>query len=272
MNLLLLGLTVVATVAISVAVMYAVRRSSGPDRFLTDTTRGSAIFGVVGTGFAVSLAFVMFFSYQGFNDGKTAAEAEAGAVTDMSRTAKFFPTHQKDLTGVLFCYGRSVIHLEWPAMATDSTSQVTEDWRLEIEDVLREIEPRTAQQGVAYGQLLTERDDRSSNRRQRIAEAHPAVGTPVWVILILGGLVTLSFVILFTDRDESAIVQLSLMGTVAVLVSAALLLVAFLDHPYENESGSVKPTEMAHTLAGMHEEYPALVPPCTPTGLPRRAT
>jgi len=38
--------------------MFAVRRATGGEAFLVDTTHGSGIFGVVGTGYAVLLAAV----------------------------------------------------------------------------------------------------------------------------------------------------------------------------------------------------------------------
>jgi hypothetical protein len=272
MNLPLFAGIVVAAVLVSVAAMIFVRRIAGPDQFLTDTTRGSAIFGVVGTGFAVILAFVMFFSFQGFNDAKSASEAEASAVADMFRTAKFFPEDADRLGGQLVCYGRSVVHQEWPAMAHNDSSDVTSDWRLEMEDTLRQIEPETEQQISAFSQLLSERDDRSNDRRLRLAEAAPAVSTPVWVILILGGLVSIAFVLLFIDRKEAELVQVSLIATVAVLVVSGLSLVSFLDHPYEDESGSIQPIEMEQTIGDMQEESPALAPPCNSVGLPSGTT
>jgi len=269
MNLALFAGIVVAAVLVSVVAMRYVRSIAKPDEFMTDTTRGSAIFGVVGTGFAVILAFVMFFSFQGFNDAKSASEAEASAIADMFRTSKFFPEQEDRLGGQLVCYGRSVIHQEWPAMDHDLDSEVTSDWRNRMESTLRAIEPQTPGQVAAFSQLLTERDDRSNDRRQRLAEAEPAVGAPVWVILILGGVVSIGFVLLFVDRKEAELVQLAFIATVAILVVSALALVAFLDHPYENQAGSIKPTEMEHTIANMQKESPGLVPPCDSLGLPR---
>ena len=272
MNLVAFAGIVVAAVLVSTGAMLYVRRIAKPDEFMTDTTRGSAIFGVVGTGFAVILAFVMFFAFQGFNEAKSSSEAEASAVADMSRTAKFFPEEQGRLGGELVCYGRSVVHQEWPAMDRDDTSAVTSDWRNAIEATLRRIEPEAAQQEAAFAQLLTERDDLSDDRRQRLAEAEPAVGTPVWVILILGGVVSIGFVLLFTDRKEATAVQLALIATVAVLVVSGLALVAFLDHPYEDQAGSIKPIEMEQTVEDIRQESPGLTPPCDLLGLPNRAT
>jgi hypothetical protein len=56
------------------------------------------------------------------------------------------------------------------------------------------------------------------------------------------------------------------------MVTAALLLVWFLDHPFAGESGSITPIEMRHTLELIEEEEEdqavEVTPPCTPEGDP----
>ena len=269
MNLLVLALIVAAAVSVAVAVMYAVRRTAKADYFLTDTTRGSAIFGVVGTAFAVLLAFVMFVAFNSFNEARDSAEAEASAVGSMFRTARFFsPEEQDRLQGELNCYGRAVVEQEWSAMSSGETSPVVDRWRLDIENTMRSIDLKTLNEQAGYRELLLEQTTRSEARRERLLESDPIISPPVWFILALGGLATVSFVLLFTDRRESFFVQGSLMAMVAALVSASLVLVWFLDHPYERATGSIEPTEMERTLANMEREAPGLTSPCDLRGDP----
>jgi len=59
---------------------------------------------MVGTAFAVLLAFVTFAAFQTYNGAKSGAQSEAVAVLDMSRTAAFFPAQQRDgLRAELVC-------------------------------------------------------------------------------------------------------------------------------------------------------------------------
>ncbi len=57
------------------------------------------------------------------------------------------------------------------------------------------------------------------------------------------------------------------------MVTSALLLVWFLDHPFAEESGSIKPTELEHTLEAIVEEEEdqavEVTPPCTLAGDPQ---
>jgi hypothetical protein len=65
-------------------------------------------------------------------------------------------------------------------------------------------------------------------------------------------------------------VQAAVVASVAAMVTSALLLVWFLDHPFAGESGSIKPIEMEHTLETIEEEEAdqavEVTPPCTPEG------
>jgi hypothetical protein len=88
----------------------------------------------------------------------------------------------------------------------------------------------------------------------------------VWFILVLGAALTVGFALLFADRRESFVVQGSLVAAIAALVTAGLLLVWFLDHPYSDQSGSIRPTEMERQLEIVEHEQRNVVPPCDSAG------
>lgn len=59
---------------------------------------------------------------------------------------------------------------------------------------------------------------------------------------------------MFVDRRESFTVQAVLMAAVAAMVVSGLMLVWFLDHPYGDSSGSIRPVEMERSIAIMEQE------------------
>jgi hypothetical protein len=186
--------------------------------------------------------------------------------------ARYFSAAERDrLEGELICYARAVVDQEWPAMEDGESSPVVDEWHLEMENTLRNIDLRSEVQQAGYRTLLEEREVRSVARRDRLTEGDPIVSAPVWFILALGGAATVGFVLLFTDRREAFPVQASLMAVVAAMVAASLMLVWFLDHPYEDQSGSVKPDEMERSLANMEEERPGFSAPCSLNGDPQPA-
>ena len=67
------------------------------------------------------------------------------------------------------------------------------------------------------------------------------------------------------DRREGVVIQSVTIGFVTTLVTAGLLVVVFLDHPYADQSGSVEPTEMRRTLELIDDGSAA---PCDERGVP----
>ena len=95
----------------------------------------------------------------------------------------------------------------------------------------------------SFRQMLIERDERIEGRRTRLAEAIRVVPRPLWIVLMLGAGLTIGWVALSANRRGSFLVQGAVVASVAVMVTSALLLVWFLDHPFAEEHGSITPIE-----------------------------
>ena len=63
MNVVVGGLIVVVVTAFAVAAMLLVRRGAPEGSYFADGDRASAVFGVLATGFAVLLGFVVCFAF-----------------------------------------------------------------------------------------------------------------------------------------------------------------------------------------------------------------
>src|SRR3954470_19684756 len=117
MNLLWGFLIIVGVDAVAIAAMLLVLRRAPERSFFSDGDRASGVFGVLATGFAIFAGFVIFLAFTSYDGSRSGAEAEALAVQQQFETAQFFPTATRSrLAGELICYGRSVVHGEWPKM------------------------------------------------------------------------------------------------------------------------------------------------------------
>jgi hypothetical protein len=275
MNIFLAAAIIFGAVAIACLLMFAIHRLGTRDVFLADTTRGAGVYGVAGTAFAVLLAFVVVVAFEQYNNGKTASRAEADAVIELFRSADYFPRRDsREIQGDLVCYGQAVADQEWPAMGEgqDEPVPAVEQWVVRLQDAYQRLPVRNLRAQAAFASIIELRDDRIDARRERLAQAGTTVATPVWFVLILGALVNIGFVLLFIDRrNESFLAQASLIATVTMIVVAGLVLVWFLDHPYEGQSGSIEPTEMRGVVDLMLEEGRGLDPPCSSDGDPSPA-
>jgi hypothetical protein len=267
-NLLLAAVIILGACAITCGLLYGLHRYGSRDALLADTTRGAGIYGVVGTSFAVLLAFVVFIGFESYNEARQGAEKEADSVVEQFRAAEFFPAEQREvLQGELVCYGRAVIHHDWPAMRKQGGSDVVGDWSLALQDSYERLRVVTPKEQWGFGNLLTLSDERIDARRQRLTQSVPLITTPVWFFLGIGALLNIAFVLIFLDRrTETLAIQSLLMASVTAIVVAGLLLVWFLDHPYEDANGSIKPVEMERVVEEMLREEPGLPVPCTRHG------
>jgi hypothetical protein len=142
-------------------------------------------------------------------------------------------------------------------------SSATGAWPCSYER-LRVVTPK---EQWGFGNLLTLSDERIDARRQRLTQSVPLITTPVWFFLGIGALLNIAFVLIFLDRrTETLAIQSLLMASVTAIVVAGLLLVWFLDHPYEDANGSIKPVEMERVVEEMLREEPGLPVPCTRHG------
>lgn len=98
------------------------------------------------------------------------------------------------------------------------------------------------------------------------------VPLPLWVVLIIGAVLVIGYTCFFADPGERIWVQAMMVGSITVIVVSGLLSVRFLDMPYENRTGSIKPVEMARTLRLMEDAQrlsgTSAPAPCDSTGRP----
>jgi hypothetical protein len=261
--LVVLGAAAVATLALAL-----VRRSTrGP--LLADGGRGGPKIIVTGTLFAVVLAFVILAAFQTYNGAKTAGQSEAAALLDMARAAALFPPAQRDQLHAAFtCYGRAVVTQEWPAMEDGHSSPLVEHWIGEYRALYRRLDLRSTRAELAFKELLDQGATRTAGRLQRLDKATPSVPTPLWLALVFGGCVAVAVQLGLADPRERLRVEGLMVGGVASVIAAGLLIVYFLDHPYARHTGGIQPTAMHESLLLMQSLEPNLRPGCSQTGRP----
>lgn len=270
MSILFAATIILGACVVTCGLLFAFHRFGTKDVLLADTTRGAGVYSVVGTSFAVLLAFVVLIAFESYIDGREGAEHEADAVLEQFRNAEYFAgPERRAIQGNLICYGRAVISYDWPAMRDQSSSEVVNDWGRSLQDSYQDVSLRNEKEGWAFGNLLTLTDERIDSRRQRLTEAVPIITTPVWFILGIGAVLNIAFVLIFVDRRSEALgTQFALIAGVTAIVVAGLLLVWFLDHPFRDADGSIQPVEMERTMQAMAQEGPGLSAPCTERGDP----
>jgi Protein of unknown function (DUF4239) len=276
MNLVWAGLIVLAVAAVAIAAMLLVRRGAPEGSYFEDGDRASGIFGVLATGFAVLIGFVVFLAFESFDTSRSGAEAEARTVVQQFETAQFLPVAVRArLSGDLVCYARTVIRQEWPRMNSGTLGNLRNPWSLAMLRTLRTTEPRSPSEQAAYGKWFDQRSDRENARADRIHGAEGVIPLPVWIVLLIASVVIFIYMLFFADSAERTIVQATMMGGVAVVITSTLLLLVFLDHPYQSGVGGLRPVAMERALTQIGQERAfardRIIIPCNSQGNARVA-
>jgi hypothetical protein len=274
MNLIWAVIIVIVVAAVAIAAMLFVRRGAPEGSYFEDGDRASGVFGVLATGFAVLIGFVVFLSFESFDTSRSGAEAEARIVVQQFETAQFLPAAVRaQLSGDLVCYARTVTYQEWPQMESGTIGGSRNPWSLAMLSTLRTTEPRSASEQTAYAKWFDQRSDREDGRADRIHGAEGVIPLPVWIVLLIASGVIFVYMLFFADSAERAIVQATMMGGVAVVITSTLLLLVFLDHPYQSGVGGLRPVAMQRALAQIQQESSfareRIIIPCDSQGTAR---
>jgi hypothetical protein len=271
-NLLWAGLVVVGVTAVAVAAMLLVRRRAPEGSYFEDGDRAAGVFGVLATGFAVLLGFVVFLAFESYDTARSGADAEADVVRQQFETAQFFPAAVRArLSGEIICYARTVIHQEWPQMKAGTLGDKINPWGLATFRTLTTAKPKSATEQAAFAKWLDERSDRQDARADRAHGAEGVIPVPLWIVLLLTAAIVFVYMLFFADSAERAVVQAMMIGSVAIVISSTLLLLWFLDNPYHNGVGGLRPVPMERALRIL-DQTAAVVgpvsPPCNAEGEP----
>ena len=271
MNLLWATLIVAAVATVAVAAMLLVRRSAPEGGYFEDGDRAAGVFGVLATGFAVLIGFVVFLSFESFDTSRSGAEEEALLVAQQFETAQFFPESVRGrLSGELVCYARAVIHQEWPEMESGTLGEAINPWGIAMFRSISTVEPRLASEQTAYDKWFDQRSDRESARNDRTHGAVGVIPTTLWIVLFLSAAIVFGYMLLFADSGERAFVQAAMMGGIAVVLASTFLLLWFLDNPFHEGVGGLTPTAMERALDLLQQEASVVggvTPPCDEMGV-----
>jgi hypothetical protein len=257
----------------TITAMLLVRRGAPEGSRFKDGDRASGVFGVLAGGFAIFAGFIVFLAFTSYDQSRTGGETEALTVMQQFETAEFLPPASRDrLTGELVCYGRSVVHTEWPRMEDGAAGDTINPWAIALFRTLRGVNPTSAPEQSAFDKWLDQTSDREEARRDRLHGAEGIIPASIWLVLFVVAGVVFAFMLFFADSDEGVGAQAMLMGSATTVVVLTLLAISALDNPYRGALGRIEPVAMERTLQIL-DKARAIVndtvpPPCDAQGAP----
>lgn len=242
MSTVILGVVIIAgTVVLALAGLRVSRRF--PRRRLEGSQDVVGVmFSAVGVLYTVLLAFLVVLVWEQFNGAQDLTEQEATKISNLLRDANAFPDAiRNEIQGRLITYTRSVIAEEWPTMAHGHQSSKTAKKYRHVWAAYYQYHPKTSQEERFYDESLTRLNDLGEERRLRIISSQSSIPWIMWVMLVVGGVITIAYLYLFAVPD--ALLHAVMIGSVAGLLAFILFLILALDHPF---AGSVQVTPHAY--------------------------
>jgi hypothetical protein len=144
-------------------------------------------------------------------------------------------------------------------------------WAVALYETLRGVEPATAVEQSAYDTWRDLTTQREAARQDRVHGAVGVIPAPLWVVLFFSAAIIFVFMLFFADSGERAVVQALLIGSVVSVITSILLLLGYLDDPFHEHAGGLRPVAMERTLDVIAQELvltdQQLSPPCDARGV-----
>jgi len=249
MSLLWSLLILVAANAATIGAMLLVRRRAPEGSYFQDGDRASGVFSVIAGGFAIFAGFIIFLAFTSYDKSRSGGEDEARIMVQQFETAEYLPAATGDrLSGQLVCYGRSVVHQEWPDMEAGRGNESMNPWGVEMFRTMRLTKPGNATEEAAFAKWLDQTSDREAARSDRLHGAEGITPTSIWLVLLLVAGVVFAFMLFFADSGEGPGTQAMLMGSATTVIVLTLLAVKALDGPFRPGVGQIQPAAMERSL------------------------
>jgi hypothetical protein len=189
-------------------------------------------FSILGTTYAVILAFMLWNVWNSFQIAQTNAEVEANSLVDLYRLAPGLPPEQASQVRTLTReYARIAVAEEWPAMAQEAFSPNGFSITQKLWETLVKKYPEDCAQQTTTTQAFAALTNMTEHRRLRQLESRTKLPGILWAVLIVGALVVFGSACLFACHNFALhFVQVFVL---ALLLSLVLVAIAQIDRPFQ---------------------------------------
>jgi hypothetical protein len=190
---------------------------------------------VLGTIFALLVAFVAVQVWNDFDKAKLAVATEASALRAVDVFAETLPDEQRtQLRALMNRHIEEAVNREWPEMARERASLTTLATHLvQAQRLTVLMKPQDESQRTAQREIVAALHRALDARRQRIIISQSEVGPVKWAAVLLMGLCTLiAIAIVHSDNRLTCGIAVALFATGMALSS---LLIAAYSRPFTGE-------------------------------------
>jgi hypothetical protein len=254
----LTGLLIVAVATVvAVGGLVVVQRLYSTERRKQHNDVAGFIYAVLGVSYAVLLGLMLIAVWEQWNAAQDVASDEANELAGIFWFAHALPQPEgRHIQELARSYAEVVVEQEWPLMAQGRSSPKA--WAIldELRATILGLKPpkgdakQMGYEQMRYEEILVQLHDLGNARRERLLAAEQGLPPILWVVLILGGVITVGFTYLFGLNNT--LVHLLMVAALALIISLSLFTVAALDYPFNGDI-RIHPAAYEQDLERFHE-------------------
>ncbi len=225
------ALIVIGSVVAAGFALWLVRAVSHTQRRRECNDFTGPVVAVIGTMYAVILAFLLSSMWSHYQDAKGNAQLEGAVVVNIFRVGRQFPEpERRNLQGLARNYVDTVLNVEWPEMVNSQVPRgggpiINQMWK-----VCEEMKTDGGQ-SLALAELMSSLSSLTQYRALRIMQSAEALPGILWLVLIGGGVATILAACFFGVEDfRFHLLQIMVLS---FLISMVLVAIAAVDSPYQ---------------------------------------
>jgi len=193
------------------------------------------IFNAFGLFYGVMVAFVVFVTWSGYDEATKNLQMEANEVDDIFHITQALPDPARTVIRQgLMDYLVSVYNDELKRMSQGEISLHSNPAMARLMTVVYQMDEKSIPNRELYAETLKRLNNLAQDRRLRIFAGNNTVPSVVWLVLLVGGLFTVSYTWLFGMKNIKA--QYMIATTLTVTITLILFLIYVLDHPFTGTS------------------------------------
>jgi len=245
-------LIIIAGVSGALLFLFLVTRTStAPSRKESNDFTG-AVVAVIGTTYAVILAFTLAGVWNMFQGAQANEEQEANSLVNVFRIAsQLQDANARAIQDLCARYAENTLDREWPAMLNreippEGGEMINQFWTL-----AGQAQARAPSGAIAAYQLMEELRGLTQYRRIRATQNRETLPFILWAILISGGVITVVSACFFGVANfRIHVLQVFMLS---FLISLVLVAIANIDRPYQG-GVRVTPEGFRYALRTLHQQ------------------
>ena len=204
---------------------------------------------VIGVLYAVLVAFVLLAAWEQFRRTEEICETEGAVVRNLRRDSYMLPASaQTPIRRALLNYATAVTEQEWPNLVIHRDHPAAVEAMHQIWDAYYAVQATNDMEKVWLSESVGKLNDLAAQRRLRILQCRSHISWIMWVLLIMGGVITVGFMNFFGVQSfRSHMVMTVSLTSMLILI---LFIIYALDHPFWGDL-RIAPTAL-HELLERH--------------------